>query len=386
MTELLSSVPKDQFLFTSEFACEGHSDKLCDFIADAILDACLAEDPASKVAVEVCTKTDVVIVLGEITSTANVIFEQVVRDAVKDAGYISEEIGLDYRTINIVVAVEEQSPDIASAVHLQRAPEEAGAGDQGAVVGFACDETPSCMPLSYTLSRDLAKKLKKLRETLSWLRPDGKAQVTVQYRSEGQAWVPVRIHTLVLSAQHSADVKWEEVERQLRTEAVDSVIPAEYLDAETIVHINPSKRFVVGGPRADAGVSGRKIDHQYGGHCIGNAIHGKDASKVERSAAYGARCAAKSLVKGGHCRRCRVQVSYAMGLSSPVAFSVHSFGTATGATDHELAQKVLKTFDFSPHGLIRAYDLQKAQYRQMAVFGPFGDNDFDAPWERVKEI
>lgn len=380
----MDELPPDHFLFTSEFACEGHPDKLCDTVADAILDAALAEDPNSKVSIEVCTKTDVVMVLGEVSSTANINYEQIVRDVVKDAGYISEDLGLDWRTVNIVIAVEEQSPDLASAVHLHRSAKEIGAGDQGSIFGFACDETESALPLSLTLSRDLVRRLKMLRVEgkLPWLRPDGKTQVTVQYKKEKGRWVPVRVHTLIISAQHSASVQKEEIEEALQKEVVAEVIPSDLLDDKTVIMLNPSKKFIVGGPRADAGLSGRKLDHLYGGRCMGNAIHGKDGTKIEHSATYGARCAAKSLVKAGLCSQCLVQVSYSIGHAQPIAIYVDSFGTAED--DHVLTKKVASNFDFSVNGLITQFDLKKQQFKSRTAFGPFDDDE--APWEQEREL
>eukprot|EP01069_Polyplicarium_translucidae_P009371 Polyplicarium_translucidae@DN3312_c0_g1_i12.p2 len=381
---------KSNFLFTSESVNEGHPDKLCDQISDAILDACLAQDYDSKVACETCAKTGMVMVFGEISTKASVDYEQVIRDTVKRVGYDHEEKGLDYKTMKVIVAVEEQSPDIAQAVHIDREAEDIGAGDQGHMFGYATDETVELMPLSHSLATKLGKRLTDVRKDgiLPYLRPDGKTQVTVEYKNTSGVMVPQRIHTIVISTQHAPDVTNERLRQDLMKHVILEVVPSELLDADTIYHLNPSGKFVIGGPHGDAGLTGRKIIvDTYGGWGAhgGGAFSGKDTTKVDRSAAYAARWAAKSLVAAGFCRRVLVQLSYSIGVAQPLSLFVDSFGTAaTGFDDERLTQIVQRNFDFRPGCIQRDLQLKKPQFTKTAAYGHFGRPEFS--WEAVKDL
>ncbi|KAK8495410.1 hypothetical protein V6N12_044385 [Hibiscus sabdariffa] len=313
------------FLFTSESVNEGHPDKLCDQISDAVLDACLAQDPDSKVACETCSKTNMVMVFGEITTKANVDYEKIVRDTCRSIGFISDDVGLDADNCKVLVNIEQQSPDIAQGVHghFTKRPEDIGAGDQGHMFGYATDETPELMPLSHVLATKLGARLTEVRKngTCAWLRPDGKTQVTVEYYNDNGAMVPVRVHTVLISTQHDETVTNDEIAADLKEHVIKPVIPEKYLDEKTIFHLNPSGRFVIGGPHGDAGLTGRKIIiDTYGGWGAhgGGAFSGKDPTKVDRSGAYIVRQAAKSIVANGLARRCIVQVSYAIGVPEPL--------------------------------------------------------------------
>lgn len=380
------------FLFTSESVNEGHPDKICDQISDAILDACLAQDPAAKVACETCTKTNLVIVIGEITTTAKVDFEKVVRDTVRDIGYDADEKGIDYRTMRVLIALEEQSLDIALAVHLNKPLEELGAGDQGHMFGYATDETEELMPLSHSLATRLGKQLTEARKsgTVPFLLPDGKTQVTVEYKNEQGRMVPQRVHTILISTQHTPDVDNQTLRAALREHVIKPIVPADLLDDETIYHLNPSGKFVIGGPHGDAGLTGRKIIiDTYGGWGAhgGGAFSGKDATKVDRSAAYAARWAAKSLVASGLCHRCLVQVSYSIGVAQPLSLFVDSYSTAApGLSDADLLGIVLANFDFRPGCLIRDLELQRPIFKRTAVYCHFGQNTKDLPWEVPKNL
>lgn len=380
------------FLFTSESVNEGHPDKMCDQISDAILDACLAQDPLSKVACETCTKTNLVMVFGEISTSAVVDYEKVVRDTVKAIGYDSEEKGIDYKTMKVLVAIEEQSLDIAQAVHLNKPVEQIGAGDQGHMFGYATDETEELMPLSHSLATRLGKQLTDVRKngTMPYLRPDGKTQVTIEYRNENGQMVPQRVHTILISTQHAPEVSNDTLRQDLMAHVITPVVPSRLLDDNTIYHLNPSGKFVTGGPHGDAGLTGRKIIiDTYGGWGAhgGGAFSGKDASKVDRSAAYAARWVAKSLVASGLCKRCLVQVSYSIGVAQPLSMFVDSYNTVTpGLTDADLLDIVASNFDFRPGFLVRDLDLQKPIFSQTAVYSHFGRMEEQFAWEKPKDL
>ena len=371
-------------LFTSESVTEGHPDKVADQISDAILDAILAKDPLARVACETAITTGLVIVLGEITTDCYVDIPRIIRQTVREVGYTRAKYGFDAETCGVITTIDEQSPDIAQGVDV------GGAGDSGMMFGFACDETPEMMPLPITLAHKLARRLAEVRrnKSLNYLRPDGKVQVTIRY---GEKDEPPMVDTIVLSTQHHDEVSTEQLRSDISEHVIDAVIPAELKDGGIRTFINPTGRFVVGGPVADAGLTGRKIMvDTYGGYARhgGGCFSGKDPTKVDRAGAYGARHVAKNIVASGLARRCEVQISYAIGVVKPVAIRIDTFGTGK-APESVLTTAVNKLFDLSPLGIIKELNLRRPLFRQTAVYGHFGRTDIDAPWEstaRAKEL
>lgn len=381
-----------QTFFTSESVTEGHPDKLCDQVSDAILDAVLARDPEGRVACEAATTTGLMIVIGEITTTARVDFAEVARRVVREAGYTSSEFGIDGQSMGVILSIKEQAPEIAQGVSESLEFREGvavdefdriGAGDQGMVVGFACSETPELMPLPISLAHNLVRRLAELRKNrvLSYLRPDGKSQVTVEY----QYGRPARVAAVVLSAQHDPGISMEQLRRDLIDLVIETIIPQHLLDEKTEILVNPSGSFVLGGPRADAGMTGRKIMvDTYGGMARhgGGAFSGKDPTKVDRSGAYAARYVAKNVVAAGLADRFEIQISYAIGRARPVAIHVETFGT--GRVEEERIVKLIqKHFDLRPAAIIHQLGLRRPIYRQVAAYGHFGRPDLDLPWERT---
>ncbi|MGH7821254.1 MAG: methionine adenosyltransferase [Candidatus Binatia bacterium] len=375
------------FFFTSESVSEGHPDKMCDQISDAILDALLRKDPKSRVACETLCKTGMVVVAGEITTDALVGYSDVVRDTVRRIGYTSSEMGFDADTCAVLIAIDRQSPDIAMGVDSSDSKEQ-GAGDQGMMFGFACDETPELMPLPIQMAHQLVEHLSKVRKSgrFPFLRPDAKSQVTVQYR-DGK---PIRVDSVVISTQHAPDVSQETLRQVVIEEVIKKIVPAEYLDRSTKVHVNPTGRFVVGGPKGDCGLTGRKIIvDTYGGYGRhgGGAFSGKDPSKVDRSAAYMSRYVAKNLVSSGLAKRCEVQVAYAIGVARPLSVLVDTFGTGL-IPDEKIAELVQKTFDLRPAAIIEALDLKRPIYEPTASYGHFGRAPENGlfPWEKTDQV
>ncbi len=388
-------IEKGRVLFTSESVTEGHPDKMADQISDSILDAIIKEDPMARVACETMLTTGLVVLAGEITTSTYVDFQKIVRETIKEIGYDRAKFGFDAETCGVISAIHEQSPDIAMGVDealeskegsMEDAVEAVGAGDQGLMFGFATNETEELMPMPIMLAHKLARKLSEVRKSglLDYLRPDGKTQVTVEYL-DGK---PVRIDTIVVSTQHDSDVEHSRIEHDVKKYIINEVVPAELLDEDTRYFINPTGRFVIGGPHGDAGLTGRKIIvDTYGGmgRHGGGAFSGKDPTKVDRSACYAARWVAKNIVAAGVADKCEIQVSYAIGVAHPTSIAVNTFGTGT-VSDDKIVEIVKKVFDLRPGAIIRDLDLRRPLYKQTAAYGHFGRTDIDAPWEKTNKV
>ena len=387
----------EKLLFTSESVTEGHPDKMCDAISDAILDALLEQDPMSRVACETATTTGLVLVMGEITTKAYVDIQKIVRDTIREIGYTRGKYGFDADTCGVITAIDEQSGDIAMGVDKALEAKEhkmtddqieaIGAGDQGMMFGFAPNETEEYMPYPIALAHKLARQLTKIRKdgTLPYLRPDGKTQVTVEYDENGK---PARLDAVVLSTQHDPDVTQEQIHEDIKKHVFDAILPQELVDENTKFFVNPTGRFVIGGPHGDSGLTGRKIIvDTYGGYARhgGGAFSGKDCTKVDRSAAYAARYAAKNIVAAGLADKCEIQLSYAIGVAQPTSVMVDTFGTGK-LSDEKITEIVRENFDLRPAGIIKMLDLRRPIYKQTAAYGHFGRNDLDLPWEKLDKV
>lgn len=384
----------ERYIFTSESVTEGHPDKVCDAISDSILDACLSQDPMSRVACETMASTGFVVVCGEITTNASVNYQEVVRNTIREIGYTSSDIGFDADTCAVMIALDRQSPDIAMGVdralegrHDENADLETGAGDQGMMFGFASNETKEYMPMPISIAHALTRRLAVVRKdgTLPYLRPDGKAQVSVEYDENGKA---ARIEAVVVSTQHEPQITQDQIHEDIRRVVIDPVLPAGMVDEKTKFYINPTGRFVVGGPNGDAGLTGRKIIvDTYGGYARhgGGAFSGKDCTKVDRSAAYAARYAAKNLVAAGYADKMEIEIAYAIGVARPMSIMVDTFGTGR-IPEAKIIEIIGQEFDLRPDGIIKMLDLRKPIYRQTAAYGHFGRPDLDLPWERLDRV
>ena len=387
----------EKYIFTSESVTEGHPDKVCDAISDAVLDACMAQDPNSRVACETMASTGFVVVCGEITTNAQIDYQKIVRKTIREIGYTSSDIGFDADSCAVMVAMDRQSPDIAMGVDRALEAKEnrmtddeieaIGAGDQGMMFGYASNETPEYMPYPIAMAHKLARRLAEVRkdETLPYLRPDGKTQVSVEYDAQGR---PVRIDTVVLSTQHDPRVTQEQIHEDIKKYVFDAVLPADMVDENTKFFINPTGRFVIGGPQGDAGLTGRKIIVDTYGVMArhgGGAFSGKDCTKVDRSAAYAARYVAKNLVAAGYADRLEIELSYAIGVAHPTSIMVDTFGTGK-VSEEKIVEIIRKHFDLRPAGIIRMLNLRRPIYRNTAAYGHFGRNDLDLPWEALDKV
>ena len=388
----MQKLPENHFFFTSESVTEGHPDKLCDLLSDSILDACLEQDPNSKVAIEAIAKSNMILIAGELSTHAKIDIDEIVRNRIKEIGYDDESKGLNYKTCDILQKITLQSPDISQAVHEGKKEEDFGAGDQGHMFGYATNETEELFPFSHLMAIKLSMKLTEVRKKgiLPWLRPDGKTQVTVEYKKENGNVIPIRIQNILISTQHEPNISNETIKESIKTHVIQEVIPKEMIDKNTNFYINPSGIFIIGGPEADTGLTGRKIIvDTYGGWGAhgGGAFSGKDSSKVDRSAAYAARWAAKSLVAQGLCSRVLVQIAYSIGISEPLSVFVDSYGTVKeGLTDRLLSQIIVKNFNLRPGVIIKDLDLKKPIFKKTACGGHFGRNDVEFKWEVPKVL